>query len=90
MQTKGLTGLTRERSWGFVKNNISDITAQKEEEGLYVRFQQHFKQRGFDGKFDKFNKIAQDFSKSKIFLKRFALKRILLMVFNFISKLSIS
>ena len=86
MQTKGLTGLTRERSWGFVKNNISDITAQKEEEGLYVRFQQHFKQRGFDGKFDKFNKIAQDFSKSRKFLKRFWFKRIMVIVFNLFSK----
>ena len=60
--------------------------AQKEEEGLNTRFQKHFKNKGFNGKFEKFNKITEDLSKSKTFLKRFWFKRTLLIIFNVFSK----
>ena len=59
---------------------------QKEEEGLNTRFQKHFKNKGFNGKFEKFNKITEDLSKSKTFLKRFWFKRTLLIIFNVFSK----
>ena len=68
-------------------NTIHDLKmAQKEEEGLNTRFQKHFKNKGFNGKFEKFNKITEDLSKSKTFLKRFWFKRTLLIIFNVFSK----
>ena len=70
--------------------DVEDLVAEKEEECLYVRFQKHFAIRGCNGKFEKFNKIAQDFSKSRKFLKRFWLKRIMVIFFNLLSKFSIS
>ena len=62
------------------------MVAEKEEECLNERFQKHFAIRGFNGKFEKFNKIAQDFSKSRKFLKRFWFKRIMVIFFNVLSK----
>ena len=67
--------------------DVEDLVAEKEEECLYVRFQKHFAIRGCNGKFEKFNKIAQDFSKSRKFLKRFWLKRMMVIFFNLFSKL---
>ena len=66
--------------------DVEDLVAEKEEESLYERFQKHFAIRGFNGKFEKFNKIAQDFSKSRKFLRRFWLKRIMVIFFNVLSK----
>ena len=66
--------------------DVEDLVAEKEEESLYDRFQKHFAIHGINAKFEKFNKIAQDFSKSRKFLRRFWFKRIMVIVFNLISK----
>ena len=66
--------------------DVEDLVAEKEEECLNERFQKHFAIRGFNGKFEKFNKIAQDFSKSRKFLRRFWFKRIMVIFFNVLSK----
>ena len=66
--------------------DVEDLVAEKEEECLNERFQKHFAIRGFNGKFEKFNKIAQDFSKSRKFLNRFWFKRIMVIFFNLLSK----
>ena len=54
---------------------LEDLCALSGEKALesgniisYERFQKHFAIRGFNEKFEKFNKIAQDFSKSRKFL----------------------
>jgi len=65
--------------------DVEDLVAEKEEECLNERFQKHFAIRGFNGKFEKFNKIAQDFSKSRKFLNRFWFKRIMVIFFNLLS-----